>query len=386
MRTTMTKPIVPQTSRGKFVYFIWNNLPRIVLVAMIALIVVLKGVITEESKIIAAKKASEVKAEKPPINTITLLLSPATITDRINLPGAIAPWTRLQLMAKIGGSIDEVLVTDGDHVKKGDILARIEDIDFKIALDRAKAAYNLAKDDFERNKEIYKKGVIPSATLDINSTKMQTTKADYDNAKLMLSRTVVTSPMDGVIRRLDAKVGLQLSVGDPIAEILEIDRVKAIIGIPESDVTAVRKLDTVNITIQALGDKEILAEKHFLSPAPETTARLYNLELKIDNPENEVLTGMFVRADIIKEQIENSISIPFYSVISRNNEKYVYIEQEGLAVKREVSLGIMENWMVEVKRGLSAGDKLIVEGHRDVEDGQRIKIIKTLSDIGEMTL
>lgn len=382
----MAKPIVPQTSRGKFVYFIWNNLPRFVLVAMIALIFVLKGVITEESKIIAAEKASEVKAEKPPINTITLLLSPATITDRINLPGAIEPWTRLQLMAKITGSIDEVFVTEGDHVKKGDILARIETIDFKIALDRAKAAYNLAKDDFARDKEIYKKGVIPSASLDINRTKMQTTKADYDNAKLMLSRTAVTSPMDGVIRRLEAKVGLQLSVGDPIAEILEIDRVKAIIGIPESDVTAVRKLNTVNITIQALGDKKIQAEKHFLSPAPETMARLYNLELKIDNPENEILTGMFVRADIIKEQVENSISIPFYSVISRNKEQYVYIEQNGLAVKREVSLGIMENWMVEVKEGLTAGDRLIVEGHRDVEDGQRIKIIKTLSDIGEMTL
>jgi len=382
----MTKPIVPQTSRGKFVYFIWNNLPRFVLIAMIALIFVLKGVITEESKIIASKKASEVKADKPPINTITLLLSPATITDRINLPGAIEPWTRLRLKAKIEGSIEEVMVTAGDHVKKGDLLARIEDIDYKIALDRAKAAYNLAKDDFARNKDIYKKDVIPSATLDINRTKMQTSKADFDNAKLMLSRTLVTSPMDGVIRRLDAKVGLQLSVGDPIAEILEIDRVKAIIGIPESDVTAVRKLDTVNITIQALGNKKIQAEKHFLSPAPETMARLYNLELKIDNPENEIFTGMFVRADIIKEQIENSISIPFYSVISRNDEQYVYIEQDGLAVKREVSLGIMENWMVEVKEGLATGDKLIVEGHRDVEDGQRIKIIKTLSDIGEMTL
>ncbi len=92
------------------------------------------------------------------------------------------------------------------------------------------------------------------------------------------------------------------------------------------------------------------------------------------------------RADIVKEQIENSISIPFYSVISRNDEQYVYIEQDGLAVKREVSLGIMENWMVEVTEGLTQGDKLIVEGHRDVEDGQRIKIIKTLSDIGEITL
>ena len=382
----MAKPIIPQTSRGKFVYFIWNNLPRFVLVAMVVLIFVLKGVISEESKTIAAEKLSEVKAEKPPINTIILLLSPTTITDRINLPGAIEPWTRLRLMAKIGGSIDEVLVTDGDHVKKGTILARIEDIDYTIALDRAKAAYNLAKDDLARDKEIFKKGVIPSATLDINRTKMQTTKADYDNARLMLSRTVITSPMDGVIKHLDAKVGLQLSVGDPIAEIIEIDRLKAIIGIPESDVTAVRKLDTVNITIQALDDKKILAEKHFLSPAPETKARLYNLELKIDNPENEIFTGMFVRADIIKKQIENSISIPFYSVISRNDDQYVYIEQDGLAVKREVSLGIMENWMVEAKKGLTQGDKLIVEGHRDVEDGQRIKIIKTISDIGEMAL
>jgi len=382
----MTKPTVPQTSRGKFVYFIWDNLPRFVLVAMVALIFVLKGVITEQSKTIAAKKETEVKAEKPPVNAVTLLLSPTTITDRINLPGSIEPWTRLQFMAKIGGSIEEVLVTEGDHVKKGDILARIEKADYTIALDRAKAAYNLAKDDFGRDKEIYKKGVIPEAALDINRTKMQTTKADFDNAKLMLSRTVVTSPMDGVIRRLDAKVGLQLSIGDPIAEILEIDRVKAIIGIPESDVTAIRKIETVNLTIQALDDKRVQAEKHFLSPAPETTARLYNLELKIDNPENEVLTGMFVRADIIKKQIENSISIPFYSVISRNNEQYVYIEQDGLAIKKEVSLGIMENWMVQVTDGLAAGDKLIVEGHRDVEDGQKVKIIKALNDIGEMTL
>lgn len=382
----MTKPIAPRTRRGKFVYFIWNNLPRFVLVAMVALIFVLKGVISDESKTIATEKANEIKAEKPPVNTVTLLLSPTTITDRINLPGAIEPWTRLRLMAKIGGSIEEVLVTEGDHVKKGDILARIEDVDYKIALDRAKAAYTLAKDDFERDKEIYKKGVIPTATLDFNRTKMQTSKADYDNATLMLSRTEITSPMDGVIRRLDAKIGLQLSVGDPIAEILDIDRVKAIIGIPESDVTAIRKLNTVDLTIQALNDKKVQAEKHFLSPAPETTARLYNLELKIDNPENEILPGMFVRADIIKKQLNNRISIPFYSVISRNDEQYVYIEQNGLAEKRNVSLGIMENWLVEVTKGLSTGEQLIVEGHRDVEDGQEIKIIKTMSDIGEMNL
>lgn len=382
----MTKPVAPETVRGKFVYFIWNNLPRFVLLLMFALIFVLYLAIGEQSKTIAAKKESEIKAEKPPINAVTLQLKPTTITDRINLPGAIEPWTRLKLMAKISGTIEEVLVSEGSHVKKGDVLARIEDLDYTIAVERAKAAYNLARSDFERDREIHKKGVIPTATLDINRTKMETTKADYDNAQLMLSRTVVTSPMDGVIRRLDAKIGLQLSIGDPIAEILETDRVKAIIGIPESDVSAVRKLDTVHLTIQALGDKEVDAKKHFLSPAPETTARLYNMELAIDNPEGEILTGMFVRADIIKKQIENSIAIPFYSVISRNNEQYVYLEKDGVAVRKDVSIGIMENWMVEVVEGLSSGDHLIVEGHRDVEDGQKIKVIKTLTDSREMTL
>lgn len=378
--------MVPETTRGKFVYFIWNNLPRFFLLLMCALIFILYQAIGEESKTIAAKKESEIKAEKPPVNAVTLQLEPTTITDRINLPGAIEPWTRLMLMAKISGTVEEVLVSDGSHVKKGDVLARIEDLDYKIAVERAKAAYTLARNDFERDREIYKKGVIPSATLDINRTKMETTKADYDNARLMLSRTVVTSPMDGVIRRLDAKVGLQLSIGDPIAEILETDKVKAIIGIPESDVSAVRKLDTVHLTIQALGDRQVDARKHFFSPAPETTARLYNMELKIDNPEGEILTGMFVRADIIKKQIHNAIAIPFYSVISRNNEQYVYVEKDGVAVRKDVSIGIMENWMVEVVDGLAAGDHLIVEGHRDVEDGQKIKIIKTLTDSREMTL
>jgi membrane fusion protein (multidrug efflux system) len=130
----------------------------------------------------------------------------------------------------------------------------------------------------------------------------------------------------------------------------------------------------------------IQAEKHFLSPAPENTARLYNLELKVDNPEGEILTGMFVRADIIKNQVENSIVIPFYSVISRNDEQYVYLEKDGIALKRAVSVGIMENWLVEVVEGLSPGDHLIVEGHRDVEDGQKINIIRTLEDIEDITL
>jgi membrane fusion protein (multidrug efflux system) len=382
----MSKPIAPNTPRGKIVFFIWNNLPRFVLLALIVLIIILFGAIKDKSKLIAANKAAEISQEKPPVNVVTVALSPTTITDRINLPGYIEPWTRLKLMAKIKGSITEVLVNDGDRVKKGDILARIEADDFRIAVERAEATYNLTKAEYSRDKSIYDKGVIPTAALDTNRTNMQRAKADYENAKLLLSRTSITSPMDGIIRRMDAKVGLQLSVGDPIAEILEIDRMKGVVGIPESDVTAVRKLENVDLTVQALGDRIITGKKHFLSPSPETTARLYNLELEIDNSGGEVLAGMFVRADVVKKRIDDTLTVPFYSVISRNDEQYVYVEEEGVARKRNISLGIMEKWMVQVTSGLKPGDKLLIEGHRDVEDKQKIKIIKALTSLEELSL
>jgi len=192
--------------------------------------------------------------------------------------------------------------------------------------------------------------------------------------------------MDGVIRRMDAKIGLQLSIGDPIAEILEIDKLKGVIGIPESDVSAVRPLEVVDISIQALDNRIISAKKYVLSSSPETFARIYNLELEIDNSDGDILAGMFIRADIVKKQVDDTLIVPFYSVVSRNNEQYVFVEEDGIAKKRMVTLGIMEKWMVQILDGLNPDENLVIEGHRDVEDGQKVTVVKAISSPEELAL
>ncbi|HID69378.1 MAG TPA: efflux RND transporter periplasmic adaptor subunit, partial [Desulfobacterales bacterium] len=340
----------------------------------------------KESALIATEKASAIKQEKPPVNVVTLALTPTSIYDRINLPGFIEPWTSLQLLAKSRGTVTEVFLREGSRVKQGDIIAKIEDDDYRIARDRSSAAYTLAKAEYDRDKKLYAKGMIPIADLDAKKTRMETAKADLEDAQLQYSRCTIIAPMDGVIRTLNAKVGLLLSVADPIAEILKIDQLKAVIGIPESDVNAVRKLDSVELTIQALGNEKITGHIHFLSPSPETIARIYNLEVKIDNSDGRIFPGMFVRADIVKNTMDNSIVVPFYSVISRNDEQFVFVEKDGTAEKRNVSLGIMEKWMVEITEGLQPGDRLIIEGHRDVENMQKIKVVKAVNSPGELTL
>lgn len=383
MRTT-TRP--PQTARAKIVYFIWNNMPRFVLLMMIALIIFLGFAIFKEQEIIAANKAAAMSTEKPAVNAVTLKLSPTVISDRINLPGSIKPWTDLQLLAKISGTVTEMMVEEGDRIKKGDVIATIEDDDYRIALKRATAAFNLAEADFDRDKSIYSKGMIPTADLEARKTGMQTARADLEDAELQYSRCTIKAPMDGIIKKLDAKIGLLLSVGDPIAEILEIDRLKAVIGIPESDVNAVRNLDQVELTIQALDGEKILAKTHLLSPSPGTVARLYDMELVIDNSSGRILPGMFVRANIVKRTIENAITIPFYSVISRNDEQFVFVEKDGVVEKRNVSLGIMEKWMVEITDGLNSGDNLVVEGHRDVENNQQVRVVKAATSIEDLKI
>lgn len=370
----------PKTTRDKLLMFVWRNLPRLALLCIILVIVTLMGRIgSEKTRLEQEKAASQAQVEKP-MNAVLLELQETTIQDAINLPGMIEPWTRLELMAKVSGSISDVLVQEGSVVIEGDILARIESDDYRIALDSATAAYKRAKSDFERKKVMLSKKAIPTADLELSETQMLTARAAMEDAELKLSRCTITAPMNGVISRLDAKIGLFLSIGDPIAEILQIDRVKAVIGIPESDVDAVRKISTVNITIQALNDLKVQGKKFFLSPAPGTLARLYRLELEIDNRTGTILPGMFFRAHVLKNTVYNAITIPLYSVISRNNEQFVFVANNAAVHKRPVKLGIIEKWQVQITEGLQAGEKIVVEGHRDVEDGQKIKVLKVLNE------
>jgi membrane fusion protein (multidrug efflux system) len=384
---TNNKTVVPPSSfKGRFIFIAWKNLPRFVLAGMIVLVIALMGVVNDKKEQLEkAKKAAHAEHKKL-VNSILLDLKPRPIEDAMNLPGTIEPWIRLELMAKISGSITEVRVKEGDEVKTGQVLALMEPDDYRIALDAARAAHTLAKADYERNRAMHKTKVIPMANLETTLAQLQTTKAELEKAELQLARCTITAPMDAVIKRLDAKVGLFLSVGDPLAELLQIDRVKAVVGIPETDVDAVRRIEQVGVTIQALQNREVVGVKSYLASAPDSQAYLYRLELALDNRDHAILPGMFFRAHIVKRRIDQALIVPIYSIVSRNDEQFVFVAEGDTVRKQPVRLGVIEQWQVQVVEGLKAGDRVLVEGHREVESGQQIKIIKVVNDVQETLL
>jgi membrane fusion protein (multidrug efflux system) len=349
-------------------------------------IVGLSGTIKAEKERLTAEKMAAGSSERLPVNVVLLDVVPTTIEDRINLPGVIEPWEQLAVLSKIHGTVIKVGVSEGETVSKGQVLARIDPDDFRIAVDSAKANFELASTNYKRLASLFKQEIIAKAEIDKLEAQVKTSKAALENAELMLSRCTIKAPISGVIRRLEATEGLLLSVSDPVAEILQVDRVKAVVGIPESDVALVRNIKEVDLTIQALDNREVVGTHHFLAGSPESGARLYRLELAIDNKDNLIMPGMFFRAKLVKRVITDTVAVPLFTVIKREDQQFVFVEEDGVAKKLPVELGIMEDWRVQITKGLSPGSRVVVEGHRDIDHGHKLNTVRMIDDLREVLL
>lgn len=371
-------------SDKKWLRRIWGTLPSLFLVFLVTLIVILFVRIKSEQEILAAEKQAQMKKEEPDINVVAMKLVPMSIKDSINFPGNIEPWIRLNVVSEVKATVSEKRVEEGESVKKGQIIARLDSREYQNQYNSAKASYETAVASLKRFEKLFNRKSTTKSQLDNAISQVENYKAAMDNAALNVARCKIKSPLDGIVNRVYIENGQYLRVADRVAEILQIDPVKVIVGIPESDVDATRKLTDFNLTIDALGGKTFHAKKHYLSKTTENAARLYNLKLRLENPDLEILPDMFARVEIVKQEIPDGISVPLYTVINRNDEKIVYVVSDGKAQMRKVELGFLDGWRSQVKTGLAVGDLVIVVGHRNVNDGQGVKIVRQVEDPKEL--
>jgi membrane fusion protein (multidrug efflux system) len=89
--------------------------------------------------------------------------------------------------------------------------------------------------------------------------------------------------------------------------------------------------------------------------------------------------------EIVKQKVDDGLAVPLYAVVTRNDKHHVYVVNDEMAHTREVALGFQEGWRIEVKSGLKAGERVIVVGQRSVNDGQRVKVVRSVDDPTELT-
>ncbi|HUT72381.1 MAG TPA: efflux RND transporter periplasmic adaptor subunit [Desulfatiglandales bacterium] len=364
--------------------FIWGIIPWMIVVLIVIFIVILGSrIMHEKARLEEAKKAA-LKQNIEPVSVITLTLKPRRLEDKINLPAVVEPYEDVWVKAEVSGQVVEVLVQEGEAVKEGQVLMQLDDRDYKARLSRIEANYQLAKLDYERTSALVRKKVMSPAELDTISAQLKDLEAQVREVQLALSRTQIVSPLCCLLNETKANRGDFVGVGDPVARILQLDPVKVTVGVPESDVAAVFDLTEAEVIIEALNKRRVKGTKVFLSRMPRTLARLYDLELRVPNPDGKILPGMFVRVDLVKTVFRRALPVPLYAVITQADRSFVYVEENGRAKRRDVELGILVGWEVQVASGLKPGERVIVVGHRFLDDDQPVKVIKNVSDAREI--
>jgi len=371
-------------SKKKILRFLWGIFPWLMVGLIVGVIVILGGRIIEEQGRLAEAKKAAMKKEVPAVRVITLTLKLERLEDKINLPADIEPFEDLWVKAEVRGQVVSIPVKEGRRVKKGQLLVKLDDRDYRSRLARIEANYKLAGQDYKRMADLVKKNIAAESKLDEIEARLEDLTAQRNEAQLSLDRTRITAPISGRLNEIKAKEGELLDVNQHVARILQFKKVKVTVGVPESDVAAVFDLNEAEVIIEALGNRKVKGEKIFLSRQPRTMARLYDLELMVPNPDGRILPGMFGRVELIKKVFSKALTVPLYAVITRGDERFVYVEKNGQAEKRLIKLGVLVGWQVHVEAGLNPGERVIVVGHRFLDDGQAVKVIKNVSRPSEI--
>ena len=372
------------TGKSKLLRRIWGLFPwAIVLCVAFFIFSLYQDIQTERSRLEKAKQEA-IRKDIPSVRVITLTAIPRRLEDTIKLPGYVEPAEDLWVKTEVSGQVVQILAKEGAQVTRGQVLAKLDDRDYRSRLARIEANHRLAKLEYDRIYSLDKKKITAASRLDEIEARLNDVSAQQKEAKLALSRTRIMAPIKGQVNEIIAKQGSFLGVGDPVAQILRLSDVKVTVGIPESDVAFFLDLNEATVIIDALEKRRVTGKKVFLSRQPRNLARLFDLELEIPNTDGHILPGMFARVELIRAVHEKALVIPLYSVINQGDEQFVYIENDSSAKRTPVVLGQLVDWQVHITSGISANDKVIVVGHRLLNDGQPIEVIKNVSDVREI--
>ena len=370
--------------KTRLLHIVWSIFPWLLVAGTVAFLFFLGERIQQEKTRLERAKQAAIKIDTVPVSVITLTLEPILLEDKINLPGYVDPYEDLWVKAEVGGQIINIPVKEGQAIDKGQVLVELDDRDYRLRLARIDAAYDLAKLEYDRMTNLGNKGITAASSMDEASTQYKDVSAHRDEARLALERTRIAAPISGRINSIAAKLGDFIQPGAEIAQILQVDDVKIKVGIPESDVASLLNLESSEVVIEALGKRRVKGEKVFLSQQPRNLARLFDLELMVPNPDGQILPGMFARVELVKDVFENALVIPLYAVINQGEQRFVFVEVNGRAEKRQVEVGMLVDWQIHVVAGLEPGDRLVIVGHRLLEEGQVVDVVQNVSNPKEI--
>lgn len=311
------------------------------------------------------------------------------------------------VVAKTGGVLLRLLVEEGDAVRQGQVLARLDDASPRLSLAKAEATLRKLEADYRRADEMFGRKLLSLEEHDKIKFDLDNQRAVHDLSRLELSYTNVIAPIDGVIGKRMVKEGNLIQVNQPLFHIVDFDPLLGVLNVPERELNILKPGQPVSMSVDALPGQRFPGVIERVSPVVEAASGTFRVTCRFNATLQTLKPGMFGRIDVVYDRKQDALAIPRGALIEEDGETAVYLivdapppaevkPKDGKAVnapapaaapaavpaaaalhaqRRVVHIGFSDSEYVEVRDGLKAGDRVITVGRNAVRDGTLVQVL-----------
>ena len=308
----------------------------------------------------------------------------------ISITGTLQPHNWTTVKAKVAGDLKTILVREGESVKPGQVLARIDAqdaqarLDEKIAdLEGGRAQLALAEKNRANNLALLQQKFISQNAFDsaqsgfqVSAAKLKALQAQVALAKKALADTVVTAPQAGIVSQRHAQPGEKLPVDGKILTLVDLAEMEIEAAVPAGDIPSIRVGQDVNFRVEGFGEREFRGRVERINPATQSGSRSILLYAVLPNPDNALKGGMFAQGSVTLNRIESAQVLPLSAVREEGGKSYVLRVANDRLEARTVKLGLRndDEGVVQIVDGLDAQSRVVRANAGAFKPGAVVKI------------
>ncbi len=300
------------------------------------------------------------------------------LDSKLKYTGVTEAINDVELISETSGKIEKVFVENGSRVTSSSIIVKVEDQILQANFKLAEAALEKAKMDFTRFENLLKEGNLSASDFENSRIALKNAEAQFILAKKYLSNSSIQSPINGTVVDRYVNVGSTTAPGTPIANIVDISRLKIKISIPGKDLTKIKAGENAVLTCDLYPGKTFEAKVKSISVKADESHN-YSTELIVDNFQNSLSAGMYVSIEFNYSSREKVLSIPRVSLTGSIKDPKVFTVINEKALQKEIITGGEIGNRLIVLSGLNEGDLVVTEGQNNIKNGSNIIIINRQS-------
>lgn len=332
--------------------------------------------VASQSEVEKVKSISDIqKEEGVPVETMTAKTT--HLSQLIHLTGNVEGIKQADAVANrylpgMAIRLNTVSVKIGDYVKSGQVIASFRDDTPMASLTQAKYALDDAERELKRADELFAQGAVSQQILDKSRLAYDIALSNYKDAEQILK---VKAPISGLVVDVFKEPGESMMAGETVARIAQIDRIRIEMDASPEQIKSLQKGQKVSIYMCSSPDIKVagIIEKTAISADPEH--RVFKVWAVADNQDGYLKPGISVEADIVTMEKEDALVVARNAVVKVEGRQSVFLA-ENKARLIPVSTGIISGELVEITSGLSAGQKVVLHGHHELNDGDPLLVVK----------